>query len=269
MIGIEHMTYPVTRCRSTVASIVFAAAICLASSAIAETGTLRITFKYKGTPPEAGTLTATSDQAFCGQKDIPDERLLVNKQNNGLQNVCVYVYTGRRGTELPEMKLESKTHVLANKDCRFEPHVLVAKKGDVIKVTNPDEVGHNANFQFFNNQAQNRLVPVGGEIDVELPEAEPGPIDVLCNIHNWMKAVVLVLDHPFAAVSDENGVIEIEGLPAGEEIVFRANHESGLLTEVIVNGEEEEWRRSIFEVEIKPGMNDLGVVEVPAAAFDR
>ena len=76
-----------------------------------------------------------------------------------------------------------------------------------------------------------------------------------------------MLDHPFAAVSDDDGVLEIKGLPVGDEIVFRANHENGTLKEVIVNGKETEWRSNKFEVEIKAGMNDMGTIEVPVEAF--
>lgn len=233
-----------------------------------ETGTLRMTFKYKGDPPKQGTIEPTNDKAFCGQHDIPDESLVVNPDNKGIKNVIVYVYTGRGGTKLPKMDLKPETHELANKECRFEPHVVVAKQGDTIKVTNPDKVGHNANFAFFRNDSQNVTVPAGGEVDVKLEEAEPAPIPVACNIHNWMKAQLVVLDHPFAAVSDENGVLEISGLPAGEEIVFRANHETGSLSDVIIDGKEESWRASRFEFEIEPGMNDMGTIEVPASAFE-
>jgi len=255
--------------RLSVARVACLTAVLFASSAVdQETGTLRMTFKYKGDPPKPGTIDPTNDKAFCGQKEIPDESLLVNPENNGIKNVIVYVYTGRRGTELPDMELEAKTHVLANQDCRFQPHVLIAKKGDTIKVTNPDKVGHNANFAFFRNDSQNVTVPAGGEVEIELEEAEPAPIPVACNIHNWMKAQVVVLDHPFAAKSDENGVLEIKGLPTGDEIVFRANHESGSLSDVIINGEEESWRGNRFEVEIEPGMNDMGTIEVPASAFE-
>ncbi|WP_353620871.1 methylamine utilization protein [Stieleria mannarensis] len=232
-----------------------------------ETGTLRMTFKLKGAAKTFPPIAPNVDQAFCGLKQIPDETLVVNPKNSGIKNVIVYVYTGRRGTELPEMELKPETHELANKDCRFEPHVLIAKKGDTIKVTNPDKVGHNANFQFFNNTQQNLTVPAGGAVEIELKEDEPAPIPVACNIHNWMKAQVVVLDHPFAAVSNEDGVLEIKGLPVGEEVVFRANHENGSLKEVIVNGEETDWRSSKFEVEIKAGMNDMGTIEVPVDAF--
>jgi plastocyanin len=166
------------------------------------------------------------------------------------------------------MELDAKTHELANKDCRFEPHVLIAKKGDTIQVTNPDKVGHNANFGFFNNDPVNPTIPAGATVEVKLEQDEPAPIPVACNIHSWMKAQVVVLDHPFAAVSDENGVLEIKGIPAGLDVVFRANHENGSLKEVIVDGKETEWKSSKFELKIKPGMNDMGTVEVPLAAFE-
>ena len=243
-----------------------ALAVTLAGVAGAETGTLRVTFKYKGTAPAGKTIDPTNDKAFCGKKDIPDESLIVNQDNNGVKNVMLYVYTGRGGTKLPKMKLEPKVHELANKECRFEPHIVVAKVGDTVKVTNPDEVGHNANFAFFKNEGQNPTVPAGGAVEIVLEESEPAPIPVTCNIHNWMQARVLVLDHPFAGVSNKDGVLEIKDIPVGE-ITFRANHESGSMTKVFIAGEEVDWKRGRFEIDIKKGMNDLGVVEIPADAF--
>jgi len=98
-------------------------------------------------------------------------------------------------------------------------------------------------------------------------ENEPAPIPVDCNIHPWMKSYVVVLDHPFAAVSDENGDLTIKGLPAGEELVFRVYHEAGGIKEVEINGKSEEWSRSRFKVDVKPGMNDLGTVVIPTDAL--
>ncbi len=37
---------------------------------------------------------------------------------------------------------------------------------------------------------------------------------------------------------------------------------------MIIDGEEESWRGSRFEVEIKPGVNDMGVIEIPVDAFN-
>lgn len=248
------------------------AAMLMAPVAGAEdTSTLKITFKFKGDAPKAELIDPDKDKAFCGKHEIPDESLVVNPKNNGIRDVIVFVYTGRRGTDLkdlPATKSEPKTHTLANLNCRFEPHVLIAQQGDTIKVTNPDTVGHNANFAFFNNKAQNLTVPAGGSVEVELKETEPSAIPVDCNIHPWMKSRLLVVDHPFAAASDENGVLEIKGLPAGKEIVFRAFHETGSFKDILLNGKKDGWRSNKFELELKSGMNDLGVVEVDAEAFE-
>ena len=236
-------------------------------SALAEeTGTLRVQFKFKGEIPKQKEIVPTADKAFCGQNKLLDESLIVG-EDGGIKNIMLFVYTGRGGTKLPKgLELEPTTHTLANDKCRFEPHIVVAAAGDTIKVTNPDQVGHNCNFSFFKNDAVNLQVPAGGFVDIDVEEPEPGAIPVACNIHPWMTARVLVLDHRFAGVSDENGVVEISGLPTGD-IEFRANHELGSLSEVIVDGKKTEWKRARFEMEIKPGMNDMGVVEVPADAF--
>ncbi len=209
----------------------------------------------------------TADPEFCGKFDIRSEKLLVNPKNKGIKNVVVYVYTGRGGSDLPDYPNAGKTHTLANKNCRFEPHVVICQTGDTLKVTNPDAVGHNANLAFFNNKAQNPTIPASQEKSFLLEESEPAPIPVTCNIHPWMNARIVVLDHPFAAASDEDGNLSIKGLPTGEKLAFRVNHEAGSIRSVEIDGEEVEWSRSVFEVEIKPGANDLGTVVLSAEAL--
>lgn len=234
-----------------------------------KTGDLKITFKLKGKAPERQPLNVNKDVNFCGKFGLKDERLIVNAENNGIANVIVYVYTGSRGgTKLPKMDAPGNTHELANKNCRFEPHILITQAGDTLRITNPDEVGHNCNLSFLKNKAENFTVASGQEKSVELKESEPAPIPVACNIHPWMQAKLVVLEHPFAAVSDENGEVVIKGLPAGDDIVFRAYHEAGTFREKIyINGKKDEWKSNRFELEIEEGENNLGVVEIPVDQF--
>jgi len=234
---------------------------------MAETGDLKIHFEYGGDAPAPSAIDVNKDVQFCGKSKLMNERLLVNPKNKGVKNVVVYVYTGRGGSKLDAVPAANKTLTLANDACRFEPHIVIAQTGDTLKVTNPDSVGHNANLGFFNNKQQNFTIPAGQEKTVALEENEPAPIPVDCNIHPWMKSYVVVLDHPFAAVSDENGDLMIKGLPAGEELVFRVYHEAGGIKEVEINGKSEEWSRSRFKVDVKPGMNDLGTVVIPEDAL--
>jgi plastocyanin len=233
----------------------------------AETGDLKIRFEYGGDPPKPDAIDVNKDKEFCGKHPLMDERLIVSEKNKGIKNVLVYVYTGRGGSDLDKVEPVKNTHTLANDKCRFEPHIVVAQVGDTLKITNPDPVGHNANLGFFNNKAANFLIPPGQEKLVELEKDEPAPIPVDCNIHPWMKSFVVVLDHPFAAVSDENGDLIIKGLPVGKKLVFRAFHEAGSIQEVKIDGKDEPWKRSRFEVEIKAGENDMGTAVIDPDTF--
>ena len=47
---------------------------------------------------------------------------------------------------------------------------------------------------------------------------------VKCDLHPHMRAYWLILDHPFAAITDAKGRFEIKGLPAGNH-EFRVWHE--------------------------------------------
>lgn len=244
-------------------SIASILSLVLCATASAETGDLKVRFVYGGDAPVPSLIDVNKDTEFCGKHNLKNETLIVNADNKGVKNVVLYVYTGRGGSKLGDVAPANATHTLANKNCRFEPHIVIAQTGDTLKVTNPDTVGHNANLSFFNNKQQNFTVPASQEKSVELKESEPAPIPVDCNIHPWMKAYIVVLDHPFAAKSDENGELLIKGLPTGE-LVFRVYHEAGAIKKVKVDGKDEEWSRSRVKIDIKPGMNDLGTVTIPA-----
>ena len=47
------------------------------------------------------------------------------------------------------------------------------------------------------------------------PITEPGRYRVTCARHPWLAAHLLAVDNPYVAVSDENGVFQINGLPEG------------------------------------------------------
>lgn len=234
-----------------------------------ETGNLKLRFVYGGDAAKPSAIDANKDAQFCGTAGLVSEKLLVNAENKGIKNVVFYVYTGRGGSKLPPQAPSSKTFTLANDKCRFEPHILAVQVGDSIKITNPDPVGHNANMNFFANSAQNITIPPQGEKVVKIEKPEPAVIPVDCNIHPWMRSYVVALDHPFAAISNDKGEIEIKGLPAGETLVFRLYHEAAdaAIREVTMDGKAVELKKNLIELPIKAGENDLGTITIPAAAL--
>jgi hypothetical protein len=158
---------------------------------------------------------------------------------------------------------------LDNNKCVFVPHVAVARKGETIKVLNSDQTAHNANFSFFNNAAVNPLIPVGAFKDILLTESETAPTPVDCNVHPWMRAYLIVSDFPYANVSDDKGVLKIEKLPANKKITFKVWHENQnkSISNVNLGGADIELPKGLFEVTLKPGMNDLGAMKIKPDQF--
>ena len=99
--------------------------------------------------------------------------------------------------------------------CMFIPHALAMRQGQELVVKNSALFAHNTNWQSL-NVGGNVLIPAGGKIVIENLKAARYPIKVACNIHSWMGAWVRVFDHPYYAITDENGNFEIKDAPSGD-----------------------------------------------------
>jgi plastocyanin len=233
----------------------------------ANAATLKAKFVLVGDAPPPEKIDGSRDP-FCAELEIVSDAMVIGAGGE-IKNLALYLDARRTDADLPEIPVEEKSFKLDNKNCMFEPHVIAARPGQSILVTNSDETGHNANFNFFNNDAVNFLIPAGGEKELELKADEPAPIPVECNIHPWMKAFVIVTEHPFVGVSDEAGEITIENLPVGE-VTFKVWHENAKrsIDEATVGGKTEKWSRGRMEIELKPGVNDLGTIEIDRALFN-
>jgi len=234
-----------------------------------ETATLRLKLVCDGKAPAPKPIDGSRD-AFCAPLKIFEDKLIVGA-DGGIKNIVLWYDEKRSDAKPIEAVKEAPAaiHKLDNKDCMFEPKVLVTRPGQTIEVFNSDQTGHNANFNFF-HQPVNVLIPVGGSKKIELKKGveEPSAMPVECNVHPWMKAHVIVLDHPYVGVSDAEGVIEIKDLPVGK-VTFRFWHESaaGAIDDVTVDGKKQKWRSGRMEITLKSGVNDLGIVKIPAAKF--
>jgi len=255
--------------RIVMPALCMAAALSVPSAFAEETGTIKVQFKYGGSAFDPAAIDVNKDVDFCGKHPLFNEKLLVDKATNGIKNVVLYVHTGKGGSKLPAMTLVSKKVTLANDKCRFEPRVVLLAVGDTLEITNPDTVGHNANLNFFANTAQNITIPPAAAKEIKIEKPEPGVIPIDCNIHPWMRAYAVVLDHPFAGVSDAEGMVEIKGVPAGSKLMFRISHEAAesAIKEVTIGGKTEALKKNMIELMVNPGMNDLGTITIPAVAL--
>jgi hypothetical protein len=234
-----------------------------AAASAAEWGSVKGRFVVDGQPPKPSPLVVTKDQ-YCIDLKPVNESVMVG-DDGSLANVVVYIRVGRRDKiEVhPDYAAQlDEPAVLDNKACHFVPHVTLLRAGQPIILKNSDPVGHNTNLGVFN-----QIIPAGGETPTKITRAAALPIPVSCNIHPFMKGYVLVQDHPYMAVSTEDGTFEIKNIPAGKrEIVFW--HEApGLMKNLKVGGSTADRRGSV-ELTIEGGKAlDLGEIKVPAASL--
>jgi hypothetical protein len=148
--------------------------------------------------------------------------------------------------------------VFDQKNCVFLPHALVVRAGQPVKILNDDGALHNTHTYPKRNTPFNQGVQPNDRTGVDLVYTRPEtqPLMVGCDVHPWMKAYHLPIDHPYAAVSGPDGKFEIKDLPAGKH-EFKVWHEKG-----------GELQRALV-VTIKPNEPNAVEIPVPAAKLAR
>lgn len=236
-------------------------------------GTLKGRFVYGGPVPQPGKIVVPNkpELAACKKHAILDESLVVNAENKGIANVFVYL---RRAPAVHPELLDppGSPAVLDQKGCTFIPHAQIVRKDQGLLVKSNDPTRHNTRTSPLANPPFNQiLAPNFREgIKIEFVTGERFPFQVNCDLHTWMTAWILVLDHPYGALSDANGEFVLEKLPAGKHTFIPWQESGGYLfykiDVAIKNGQP--TKRGFLEVEIKDGQTtDLGDVVIPASKF--
>ena len=98
---------------------------------------------------------------------------------------------------------------------QYHPHVVGVQAGQTITIKNSDDTLHNihprptVNAEFNIGQARK-----GMESQRTFDKQEI-MIPVGCDVHPWMRSYISVVDHPFFAVTKDDGTYEIKNVPAG------------------------------------------------------
>lgn len=197
------------------------AAVDLANGA-AVSGTVTL----QGTAPAPKQIDMSQDPACAYASSTPNvsENYVVDKGK--LANVFVYVKSGLEGKMYAPPK---DPVVLDQKGCRYVPHVLAAMVGQPIRILNSDPAMHNIHpvpdnpkNPEFNVSQQPKGQPIEKTFDA--PEVM---MEIHCNQHPWMKALLSVQPNPFFAVTDQSGHFEIKGLPPGTYTLAAVHEKAG------------------------------------------
>jgi len=184
-------------------------------------GTLKGQITFSGEAPSPKVLQekgkAEKDQEFCAvDAPIVSEALVVDGVTKGIKNVLVYLSKPTVVNEDARKAALAAAPVFDQAKCIFEPHVLALMVDEPMTLRSSDRTNHNVNVMLKNNTFNQTISP--GESRPFTPtDAERTPGPVVCNIHRWMQAYWMVLDHPYFAVTDAKGNFEIKNVPAGTQ----------------------------------------------------
>jgi hypothetical protein len=242
-------------------AIVASAGLLSFQSAHAQWGTIKGQVKLTGDVPAPKLIAkkgdaSIKDAAVCSLEDLPDESLVVDPESKGIANVAVWLIKKPAKINPALAKSKDAEVVFDQKGCKFFPHVLVVRTDQKVRVLSDDAVAHNTHTYPLKNKQDNFIVAPSDRkgVLVSVASEERLPAQVKCDIHPWMQAYWLILDHPYSAVTNAKGEFEIADLPEGD-LEFR------------VWQEKVGYLEKTYKVTVKSGENKLPPLEVSASTF--
>jgi plastocyanin len=177
--------------------------------AAAEVGAIVGSVSFDGTPPEPAALDINKDVHVCGKMDPTSEDLIVSP-DGGIRNAVVYLVDVTAPIEPA-----GENPVIDQKDCRYDPHVLLVPAGATVDIRNSDGIMHNVHTYSSANEPFNMAQPKFKPL-LQKRFDQPEMIEVTCDVHGWMKAWIVVQQHPFYVLTDPSGNFRLTGVPAGD-----------------------------------------------------
>jgi len=223
-------------------------------------GDLNVTVTYDGPPPMNKPIEVTKDTSAFGN-EVADESLVVGKQG-GLANVAVFISNAELKIHPAERKRAKESAELKVVGGQLTPRILPVMVPQEITLTNESPVGVNLNCNGITAAGFNMLVRANDSALAKLESAEKVPVPVGCNIHAWLRAYILPLSHPYAAVTGTDGHTMLMNVPEGEWTV-RLWHERVGFLKSPETGEKD------FKIKISKGENKLELSVTPEFAVQR
>ena len=175
--------------------------------AVTNGATIRGVVKVEGKIPKLPPLQISKYKEVC--KDVPNESLIVGPQQ-GLRYAVVTLEGITKGKPVEREAI----HELDNVKCRFIPHVMAASVGQFVLFKNSDPILHTAHAYFITGQPQFNVGLYPGRVSRK-PLVTPGIVKILCEVHPWMSAYIVVTEHPYHSITDAYGEYELSDIPPG------------------------------------------------------
>ena len=193
------------------------------------TGVVRL----RGTPPAEKPLPIDPLCSAIRDRQIPNTRFYLVGAEGGLADVFVYISSGLK---LTNWALSVPPLFINQQGCEYVPYVAGTQTGQSIWVRNSDPVLHNVHPTpaVAGNREYNRAhLPKSPDLEFSWSKPELF-LRFKCDVHPWMFAYVSVVDHPFFAVTDTNGLLRMPAPPPGRYEIAAVHRKAGTNVQTIV-----------------------------------
>lgn len=192
---------------------------------------IRGTVLNGGPPPDRKQIAINIDQYVCGKSRESDE--LIVAPNRGIRWAVVSLANPPGGARADA----SKPVQVDQQQCVYIPRVVVVPVGGTVEFLNSDRLLHNLHSLSSENPSFNRTQPKGRTIPMVFKKPEIVRID--CDLHAWMRAWVVVAEHPFYAVTGPQGEFVLDNVPPGKYTLKVWQETLGTVTRDVTVGEQD------------------------------
>jgi plastocyanin len=202
---------------------------------VSDGGTIVGEVKYAGDPPALEKIDVTKDVNICGADPKVSPALVVGA-DKGIKDVVASLPNIQKGKALGKPE---KPPVLDQKNCEYHPYAQIIPVNTTLEITNSDDVLHNIKTKGGTKTSFNIAQPkFKRKVTVEFKN--PEIVQVECNVHGWMNAILVVEDNPYDALTDANGSFKITDVPPGKYSVKVWHSKLGEQTKEVTVGPKEE-----------------------------
>jgi plastocyanin len=204
----------------------------------ATAGSVKGVITLDGTAPKNEPIKMNADPVCVRENKTPQfqETYLVGSDGKSLGNVFVYVKDGL-GNYVYDMPTEPAR--IDQKECRYHPHVFGMRVGQPLEILNSDPTLHNIHAMPKGNAEFNNGQPIQGMKMTHTFDKKEVMVPFKCDVHGWMNAYVGVLDHPYFAVTKDDGKFELANLPPGTYTIEAWHEKLGPMTQSVTIGPKE------------------------------
>lgn len=158
--------------------------------------------------------------ALITEGKIVTDEIVVASPDGGLANVFAYL-----DGDIPPLPPSPEPVRIDQLGCVYAPHVVGVQVGQTVEILNSDDLLHNLHASSGAGNGFNVGQPQAGMVYRFQPKVAEIMMRLGCDVHRWMTNYIGIVDHPYFAVTANDGSFAIADIPAGTYTI-RGWHEA-------------------------------------------